>query len=258
MSAPYKSANIPTYEPENQEDLYGKWMQTMQDTEGDRATLGAKKMDTLQSLLDKIPGYNDMKTSMSNMITQMSSGQVTDTHAAVLNQQESAIRQRHGMQPGSGAGANISLASFGKAGLQAQQRAMSMIPQFMNSSLQPFANVMNQAAQGPSWGEWGGQAQADHRDVYDSRIAQSNASYQADMLNTQYNIQKSAQAESQSRMNAANKAAQDRADSLSSIQISNQTAMQNSANYAAGMNSGMLNPMRQPGYQRSSSSWLRS
>lgn len=246
MSAPYNKANIPTYEPKNQEDLYGKWMQTMQDTEGDRATLGAKKMDTLQSLLDKIPGYNDMSTTMSNMITQLSSGQVTDTHAKVLNQQESDIRQRHGMQPGSGAGANIALAKFGQAGLQAQQRAMSLIPQLMSSRLQPFANVMNQAAQGPSWGEWGGQAQADHRDVYDSRIAQANASYQADMLNTQYSIQKSAQAESQARMNAANTAAQKRADDMASMQMHNQVQMQNANNFTAGMNQPSLNPFQGP------------
>jgi hypothetical protein len=247
MSAPYKSANIPTYEPLAQRGEYDKWMKMMKETEGDRSELGGQKMDTLKSLLDKIPGYNDMQTGMSNMLTQMMGGQLTDTHKSVLEQQAGGLRERMGQNQGSGAGLNMTLASFGKAGLQAQQSAMSMVPQFMTNLRTSFmGNIANDpAVMGPSSDAWTSQAQGDHRDVYDSRIAQSNASYQADMLNTQYNIQKSAQAESQSRMNAANKAAQDRADRLMSMQMFNQTAMQNSNAYAAG-GQGMVNPIQGP------------
>jgi len=243
---PYKAANIHTFQPENQRGLYDDWMKTMQETEGDRAKLGGQKMDTLRSLLDKIPGFNDMQTGMSNMLTQMMGGQVSDTHAMVLNQKNAQLKAQSG-QMDSMAGVNMSLASFGRAGLQAQQSAMAMVPQFLDKArMWGMGNIANDASvMGPSSDAWMSQAQGDHRDVYDSRIAQSNAEYQANMLNTQYSIQRQERADTQARMNSANVAAQDRADRLMSMQMFNQTAMQNSNAYAAG-GQGMVNPIQGP------------
>ena len=135
---------------------------------------------------------------------------------------------------------------------------LAMVPQFLDRMERwGMGNIANDpSVMGPSSDAWMSQAQGDHRDVYDSRIAQSNAEYQANMLNTQYNIQKSAQAESYARMNAANVAAQDRADRLMSMQIHNQTAMQNANAYAAG-GQGMVNPMSQSGW-RTKGGWLNS
>jgi hypothetical protein len=243
MATPYKEAEIPEFTPLNQRGLYDDWTKMMQETEGDRAKLGSQKMDTLKSLLDKIPGYTELETGMTNMFTQMMAGDTTDTHKKVLRQQADALRQDMGMQ-GSGAGLNMTLASFGRAGLQAQQSAMAMVPQFMTNLRSSFmGNIANDpSVMGPSWSDWSSQAQADHRDVFDSRVAQAESAYQAGMLNTQYNIQKQERAAAQSRLDAANKAAQDRADRIANMQIHNQVAWSNNA--AMGASTGMVNPFR--------------
>jgi hypothetical protein len=242
MLTPYKEAKIPQIEPLNQRGLYDDWMKMMQETESDRAKLGGQKMDTLKSLLDKIPGYTELSGGMTNMFTRMMEGNLTKTHEMVLNQKNAQLRRDSG-QMDSMAGVNMSLASFGKAGLQAQQSAMSMVPQFMDKMRSwGLGNIaQDPAVAGPSSSGWMGQAQADHRDIYDTRIAQANATYNAGILNTQYNIQKQERAESQSRLDAANRAAQDRADRIANLQIHNQAAMANNAAYAGSMSTPMRN-----------------
>ena len=105
-----------------------------------------------------------------------------------------------------------------------------------------MGNIANDpSVMGPSSQQWMGQAQADHRDIYDTRVAQANATYNAGMLNTQYNIQKQERADQQARLDAANKAAQDRADRLANLQLHNQVAAQNAANFGSSMGN-MVNP----------------
>ena len=235
---PYNAAEIPEYTPLDQRGEYEKWMKMMSETEDDRRRLGEQKMETLDSLLSKIPGFKEMQSNLTNMVNRMSTGQLTETHQQVLEQEAGGLRQRMGLQ-GSQAGLNMTLASFGRAGLQAQQTAMGMIPQLMSTLSTSFmGNIANDpSVMGPSYSQWSAQAQADHRDIYDSRVAQAQATHQANMLNTQYNIQQAEAARARSEMNAANAAAEARANRMAAIQTQNMVASQNAASYGAALSS---------------------
>ncbi len=236
---PFKPADIPEYVPTSQRGIYDQYTDMMESTEEQRQRQGSAAIDTLQSWLDKIPGFTDLSDRMTSMLGQMSSGQITDTQQQVLNQEANAQRLNMFGTAQGGSAINMSLASLGQAGLQAQRHAMSVIPQWAQFQYNVFAPTM-QSARGPSYEGYAAQAQADHRDIYDSRVAIAEAKYQADMLNTQYNIQKQEQAASQARLDAANKAAQERADRLANLQLHNQASMANTANYGAAI--GNSNP----------------
>ena len=203
MAAPYQSIlQVPTFVPRDQEEDYNNWLQMMKQTEGSRAELAGQKMDTLAGLLSRIPGFTDMHTSASNLISSALKGELTDTHKQVLEQQAAAQRINQGVVGGAGAGVNMSLASFGRAGLAAQQNALAQIPQFMSFSQNAFmGNIANDpAVTGPSWGNWSSQLQADTRDVYESKLAQAKALHQVQQMNEQYSVQESQRQAAHSRM----------------------------------------------------------
>lgn len=203
MAAPYQSIlQVPTFVPRDQEEDYKNWLQMMKQTEGSRAELAGQKMDTLAGLLSRIPGFTDMHTSASNLISSALKGELTDTHKQVLEQQAAAQRINQGVVGGAGAGVNMSLASFGRAGLAAQQNALAQIPQFMSFSQNAFmGNIANDpAVTGPSWSNWSSQLQGDTRDVYESKLAQAKALHQVQQMNEQYLVQKAAADEAHSRM----------------------------------------------------------
>ena len=203
MAAPYQSIlQVPDFVPRDQEEDYKNWLQMMKQTEGSRAELAGQKMDTLAGLLSRIPGFTDMHTSATNLISSALKGELTDTHKQVLEQQAAAQRINQGVVGGAGAGVNMSLASFGRAGLAAQQNALAQIPQFMSFSQNAFmGNIANDpAVTGPSWGNWSSQLQADTRDVYESKLAQAKALHQVQQMNEQYLVQKAAADEAHSRM----------------------------------------------------------
>lgn len=203
MAAPYQSIlQVPDFVPRDQEQDYNNWLQMMKQTEGSRAELAGQKMDTLAGLLSRIPGFTDMHTSASNLISSALKGELTDTHKQVLEQQAAAQRINQGVVGGAGAGVNMSLASFGRAGLAAQQNALAQIPQFMSFSQNAFmGNIANDpAVTGPSWGNWSSQLQGDTRDVYESKLAQAKALHQVQQMNEQYLVQKTAADEAHSRM----------------------------------------------------------
>jgi len=203
MAAPYQSIlQVPDFVPRDQEQDYNNWLQMMKQTEGSRAELAGQKMDTLAGLLSRIPGFTDMHTSATNLISSALKGELTDTHKQVLEQQAAAQRINQGVVGGAGAGVNMSLASFGRAGLAAQQNALAQIPQFMSFSQNAFmGNIANDpAVTGPSWGNWSSQLQADTRDVYESKLAQAKALHQVQQMNEQYAVQKAAADAAHSRM----------------------------------------------------------
>ena len=239
----YTAAQIPEFTPLDQRGEYEKWMKMMSETEDDRRRLGEQKMETLDALLSKIPGFKEMQSNLTNMVDSMSRGELTDTHKQVLEQQAGSLRERMGLQ-GSQAGLNMTLGTFGRAGLQAQQTAMGMIPQLMTNLKTSFmGNIANDpTVMGPTWSQWGGQAQADHRDIYDSRVAQAQAEHQANTLNTQYNIQQAEAARARAEMDAARKAAEARANRIAAIRTRNQVAWANHAAMGAAFNAPDKDP----------------
>jgi hypothetical protein len=205
MAAPYQSIlQVPTFVPRDQEADYTNWLNMMQDTEGSRAELAVSKMDTLKSMLDRIPGFTSMMEAGQNVISSALEGNLTETHQQVLSQQAAAQRLQQGVQGGAGAGVNMSLASFGRAGLAAQQNALAQIPQFAAFSQNAFmGNIANDpSVTGPSWGSWSSQLQADTRDIYESKLAQAKAMHQVQQMNEQFTVQENQRVAAQQRMEA--------------------------------------------------------
>jgi hypothetical protein len=229
----------------------------MKDTEGSRAELAGKKMDTLQSILGRIPGFTDMMSSAQNLIGSALKGELTNTHKQVLEQQAAAQRVSQGVQGGAGAGINMSLASFGRAGLAAQQQALTQVPQFMAFQQNAFmGNIANDpGVQGPSWDAWSGQQQADTRDVYESKLAQSKALHQVQQLNEQFYVQEWQREQAEARLAAAREEQQREQRLQQSFATQQAVGMQNAANassYWAQNNFGMKNPFSTPGRLRGS------
>jgi len=204
-TGPYQSVlNVNPFQPRDQGQDYTNYLEMMKDTEGSRAELAGKKMDTLQGILGRIPGFTDMMSSAQDVISSALGGKLTKTHEQILNQQYAAQMQTQGIQGGAGAGVNMSLASFGRAGLQAQQNALAQVPQFMAFQQNAFmGNIANDpAVQGPSWDAWSGQQQADTRDVYESKLAQSKALHQVQQINEQFYVQEWQRQQAENRLDA--------------------------------------------------------
>jgi len=243
MQVPYQSIlQVPTFTPRDQGKDYTNWLEMMKSTEGSRAELAGQKMDTLKGLLDRIPGFTDMMSSAQNLIGSALKGELTDTHRQVLEQQAAAQRVSQGVQGGAGAGINMSLASFGRAGLAAQQQALAQIPQFGAFAQNAFmGNIANDpSVTGPSWDSWSGQLQADTRDVYESKLAQAKALHQVQQLNEQFYVQEWQRQQAEARLDARH--AQDRADMLAQSRVNRQ----NSA-FQGYSSRGMVNPFSTPG-----------
>ena len=242
MAAPYQSIlQVPTFVPRDQQQDYKNWLTMMKDTEGSRAELAGQKMDTLAGMLSRIPGFTDIQTSATNVISSALKGELTEAHQQVLSQQAAAQRLQHGVQGGAGAGVNMSLASFGRAGLAAQQSALSQVPQFMSFSQNAFmGNIANDPAiMGPSWGSWSSQLQADTRDVYASKLAQAKALHQVQQMNEQFTVQENQRIAAQQRMDAQQSQASNDARWASTVATRNQAFQ----GFAPGSQPSFYDPM---------------
>ena len=203
--APYNSVlKVDEYKPRDQVADYKEFLQMKSDTEGDRAALAGQKMETLQGLLDKIPGFSDLYGKTTNLIGSMLEGKLSDPMKQILGQQGAALSAQHGVG-GSQAGANIGLASLGREAVATQQRGLMQVPQILNSLKMSFmGNILSSPdVEGPSYAGWASQQQADTRDVYESKQAQNKALHQVQQLNEQYAVQEAARAAAQTRMDAS-------------------------------------------------------
>ena len=237
MAAPYQSIlQVPDFVPRGARKDYEGFLSMKQDTEGQRRELGLAKMDTLQAMLGKIPGLEDMYKKTTNLVSSMLAGEVSQPMQQILQQQGAALSAQHGVG-GSQAGANIALAGLGKEAVRMQQQGLLQVPQILNSLKSTFMGniASSEDVQGPSWQSWQGQQQADTRDAWQSNLAKAKAVHQVAQMNEQYTVQENQRIAAQARMDAANRAAQARADRMVNIQMHNQVAMGNNAAYASGM-----------------------
>ena len=236
MAAPYTSIlQVPDWVPADQRKEYEGFLSMKQQTEGQRRELGEAKMDTLQALLDKVPGLSDMYSKTTNLVQSMLAGEVSQPMQQILQQQGAALSAQHGVG-GSQAGANITLAGLGKESVRMQQQGLLQVPQILQSLKTTFmGNVgTSQDVQGPSWGQWQASDLGERTSQYQAQLGQAKARHQVAQMNEQYNVQENQRMAAQARMDASNRRAEARADHRTNVQMHNQVAMQNSANFAAG------------------------
>jgi len=236
MAAPYTSIlQVPDWVPADQRKGYEGFLSMKQQTEGQRRELGEAKMETLQALLDKVPGLTDMYSKTTNLVQSMLAGEVSQPMQQILQQQGAAVSAQHGVG-GSQAGANITLAGLGKEAVRMQQQGLLQVPQILQSLKTTFmGNVgTSQDVQGPSWAQWQASDLNERTSQYQAQLGQAKARHQVAQINEQYNVQENQRIAAQGRMDAANRAATERAERMASIQMHNQVAMSNAANYAGG------------------------
>jgi len=231
---PFRSVlQVPQYKPRDQEADYKGFLRMKSETEGDRAALAGKKMETLQGLLDKIPGFSDLYGKTTSLISSMLEGKISDPMKQILGQQGAALSAQHGVG-GSQAGANIGLASLGREAVATQQRGLMQVPQILNSLKMTFmGNILSSPdVDGPSYSGWASQQQADTRDVYESKLAQNKALHQVQQLNEQYAMQEAQRAAAQARMDASANAARSFEREVMGSQQRMQMFMNNQSNIA--------------------------
>jgi hypothetical protein len=191
MAAPYTSIlQVPDWVPADQRKEYEGFLSMKQQTEGQRRELGEAKMDTLQALLDKVPGLSDMYNKTTNLVQSMLAGEVSQPMQQILQQQGAAVSAQHGVG-GSQAGANITLAGLGKESVRMQQQGLLQVPQILQSLKTTFmGNVgTSQDVQGPSWGQWQASDLGERENQYQAQLGQAKATHQVQQLNEAYAVQ---------------------------------------------------------------------
>lgn len=202
MAAPYTSIlQVPEWVPADQREEYEGFLQMKQQTEGQRRELGEAKMDTLQALLDKVPGLTDMYNKTTNLVQSMLAGEVSKPMQQILQQQGAALSAQHGVG-GSQAGANITLAGLGRESVRMQQQGLLQVPQILQSLKTTFmGNVAtSQDVQGPSWGQWQASDLGERENQYQAQLGQAKAIHQVQQLNEAYAVQESQRDAAHQRM----------------------------------------------------------